>query len=93
MEVTEKHKDMAGGEAVGTTKKMRRYGRRERSGEQKGRMIQRVKKTRENLGRNGGIWHRGKVKSRGGNCEGKLQFQGAGGEEAESIPLKKTEPK
>lgn len=52
-------------------------------------MLQRVKKTREDLGRNGGKWHPGKVKSRGGDCEGKRQFQGAGGEEALSIPLKK----
>lgn len=57
--------------------------------QQQGRMLQRVKKREGDLGRYGGTWHREKVKSRGGNCEGKRQFRGVRGKEAESIPLKK----
>ena len=78
VEVTEKHKDMAEGRGRrsgrhnGGNKKRGDVEGEEEGVRNGGRMLQRVQKTREDLGGDGGTWHREKVKSRGGNCEGKV---------------------
>lgn len=81
VEVTEKHKDMAAGRGRRSKsqnpKIKKRCGRRGRRGQQQG-MLQRVKKTRVDLGRNGGTWHREKVKAEEEIVRESGSFEGLG---------------
>ncbi len=101
VEVAEEHKYMVAGRG----RRSRSHNQKKREnvegekGAARGRMLQRVTRETRVGEENGGTWNQEKVKSRGGNCEGKRQFRGEKGKEAESIPLKrkkkkkKTEPK